>query len=185
MVVFRYKLSFDKFPSFLREYEVKGSNTLYQLHRCIQNDLDFDEAQLSAFYSSDKNWNKHRTYSLFDMGDGSMDMITIDELIKQKVSYLLYTFDLYNNRSFKLELIGEEAEQRLTTYPRVVVSKNDPPDQLIDNEPLADLPFASDPNNPPPVDDEDLEDLEDDEDDDEEDDIEALFEDSEGKGMLL
>ncbi len=118
MTVYRYKLSFDKFPSFLREYEVKATNTLYQLHRCIQNDLDFDEAQLSVFYSSDKGWNKNRTYPLFDMGEGAMDMITIEMLMEQGIQRLLYTFDLYNDRSFKLELIGEEDEQRLTTYPQ-------------------------------------------------------------------
>ena len=182
MAVHRYKLSFDKFPLFLREYEVKDSNTLYQLHRCIQNDLDFDEAQLSVFYSSDKSWNKNNTYPLFDMGEGSMDMITIEMLLSQNIQQLLYTFDLYNDRSFKLELVGEEEEQRFTTYPRVIVSKNDPPDQLIDNEPVAELPFMNDPSSPPPVDDEDLEDLDDDDDEEEDDEeIEELFEESEGQ----
>lgn len=180
MAVYRYKLSFDKFPSFLREYEVKDTNTLYQLHRCIQNDLDFDEAQLSVFYSSDKNWGKNHTYPLFDMGEGSMDMITAEILMEQGIQRLLYTFDLYNDRSFKLELLGEEEEQRLTTYPRVVVSKNDPPDQLIDNEPVAELPFMNDPSSPTPVDDEDLEDF-DDEDEEDDDEIEELFEESEGQ----
>ncbi|MDR0661425.1 MAG: plasmid pRiA4b ORF-3 family protein [Prevotellaceae bacterium] len=176
MAVFRCKLSFDKFPSFLREYEVKDTNTLYQLHRCIQNDLDFDEAQLSVFYSSDKGWNKHRTYPLFDMGEGSMDMITIEMLIGQKVDHLLYTFDLYNDRSFKLELLGEDDEQRLTTYPRVVVSENDPPDQLIDNKPVAELPFLNDPTAPPTPDERD-----DDEEDDDE--VEEFFEDSVGQDI--
>lgn len=181
MAVYRYKLSFDKFPTFLREYEVKGTNTLYQLHRCIQNDLDFDEAQLSVFYSSDKNWGKKHTYPLFDMGEGSMDMITVSMLVEKNIKQLLYTFDLYNDRSFKLELLEESDEQRLVTYPRVVVSRNDPPDQLIDNEPIAELPFLNDPTAQPSAD--DLEDFDDDEDDDEEDDdeVEELFEDSVGQ----
>lgn len=183
MAVFRYKLSFDKFPSFLREYEVKSTNTLYQLHRCIQNDLDFDEAQLSVFYSSDKNWAKNHTYPLFDMGEGSMDMITIEMLMEQNIQRLLYTFDLYNDRSFKLELLGEEEEQRLTTYPRVVVSRNDPPDQLIDNEPVAELPFINDPSSPPIPDEEDLEDVDDEEEEEDDDEIEELFEESEGQDI--
>lgn len=181
MAVFRYKLSFEKFPSFLREYEVKESNTLYQLHRCIQNDLDFDEAQLSVFYSSDKNWNKNHTYPLFDMGEGSMDMITIGMLTEKKVSRLLYTFDLYNDRSFKLELMGEGEELKLTSYPRVVVSKNDPPDQLLDNEPVAELPFINDPSTPPSPDDEDLEDFDDDDEEEDDEEIEEFFEESEGQ----
>ena len=180
MAVFRYKLSFDKFPSFFREYEVKDTNTLYQLHRCIQNDLDFDEAQLSVFYSSDNGWNKNCTYPLFDMGEGSMDMITIEMLIEQKIKKLLYTFDLYNDRSFKLELIAEEDEQRLTSYPRLVVSKNDPPDQLIDNSPVAELPLMGKPSLPSSDDDEDIEDFDDDEEDDDNE-IEELFEESEGQ----
>lgn len=182
MATYRYRLSFDKFPSFLREYEVKGGNTLYQLHRCIQNDLDFDEAQLSVFYSSDKDWSKNNAYPLFDMGEGSMDMITIEMLLKRNVRQLLYTFDLYNDRSFKLELIGEGEDQKLTTYPRVVVSNSDPPDQLIDNDPIAALPFVEDPMSAPVPDEEDF-DAEEDEDEEDEEEIEEFFEESEGQDI--
>ncbi len=176
MTIYKFRLTYDKFPNFAREYEVSEGNTLYDLHRFIQNDLDFDEAQLSVFHTANDTWQPKQSYPLFDLGDGSMDMITIEFLVRKKEDKLLYTFDLFNNRVFKLELLGESELTRLAVYPRLVMAKSDPPDQLIDNDPVDNLPFAGDPST---VEDVDFDDEEDDEESEEEE--EQLYEESEGQ----
>jgi hypothetical protein len=126
---------------FFREYEIEQNDTLYEFHRHIQDDVDFDEAQMAAFYTSDANRNKHTQYALFDMGDGAMDTIMLEDLINNKINYLIYTFDFFNNRSFLIEFIGEIDAICRERYPRTVDGKGNPPDQLIDRPVQEPLPI--------------------------------------------
>ena len=185
MAVYRFRLTFDKYPQFMREYEIEDINTLYALHRCIQNDLDFDEAQLAVFFTSDELWEKCKAYPLFDMGEGAMDMITFEQLFTEGVSRLLYVFDLYNDRAFKLEFVEEVEPSRLASYPNVAMAKNDPPDQLIDSNPPAAMPFIEGEGSESFIDDEedseDDDDYKEDNDEPSDEEIEELFEESEGQ----
>lgn len=188
MAVFRYRMTYDRFPAFSREYEVKDSNTLYDLHRFIQNDVDFDEAQLAAFHTSDDRWSSLLTHAIFDTGDGAMDDITIEQLVESGVERLLYVFDIFNNRSFKLQLLGEVEAARLASYPRVVASKGEAPDQLVETDPLETLHFLEGAGKPKPdsiavgieddeegINDEEEDTIEDDEEADEDEDGEEIF----------
>lgn len=131
-MVYRFKMTSGRKDGFYREYALYPDNTLYDFHRHIQDDLDFDEAQMAAFYTSDVKWNKHKQHALFDMGDGAMDSIVLENLIDEGITYLVYTFDFYNNRSLFIEFIGEEEQERRKSYPLTVDAKGTPPDQLVD-----------------------------------------------------
>lgn len=178
-MIYKFKMTTGRKDGFYREYELKLSDTLYDFHRHIQNDLDFDDAQMAAFYTSNANWEEHKQYALFDMGNGAMDTILLESLITENIKYLVYTFDFYNNRSFLIEFIGETEPERREHYPRTSDGKGNPPDQLIDrpvNEPLPldDLLVKSEPKKEVAIDDEDSIDEEDFDDNDEDNDEEVL-----------
>ena len=61
----------------MREYEVKGSTSLYSYSVYLINDLGFAPDQLVVFRALDKNGKVKKEYGLFDLGDGTMDSITI------------------------------------------------------------------------------------------------------------
>ena len=131
MAVYKYKISINGNKNFMRECEIEDSATLYDFHRCVQNDLDFDEAQLAIFFTSNPDWEKLKSIPLFDFGDGSMDSVLISDLIDENENNLLYVFDIYNNRQLQIELM-HEVEQSRATYPRMVVSKGNPPNQFTE-----------------------------------------------------
>ena len=173
-MIYKFKMITGRKDGFQREYEIYSDSTLYDLHRHIQDDLDFDEAQMAAFYTSDPNWKEYTQYALFDMGNGAMDSIVLEDLINNKIKHLVYTFDFFNNRSLLLEFLGEAEPEARRGYPQTTESKGNPPDQIIDRpvtEPLlVEDPLWNKKNVPDPVDD----DFDNEEDSDEDDDDNAL-----------
>lgn len=129
-MVYKYKASIPGSKVFMREYEIKGETTLYKLHDFLVNDLEFSPDQMVAFRGLDEVENLRSEYGLFDMGDGSMDMVTIEKTIKKGEVSLLYVFDLRKDRVIKLTLMGEVEESRRASYPRLVAEKGRNPEQF-------------------------------------------------------
>ena len=129
-MVYKYKASIPGSKVLMREYEIKGETTLYKLHDFLVNDLEFSPDQMVAFRGLDEGENLRSEYGLFDMGDGSMDMVTIEKTIKKGEVSLLYVFDLRKDRVIKLTLMGEVEESRRASYPRLVAEKGRNPEQF-------------------------------------------------------
>ena len=129
-MVYKYRASIPGSKVFMREYEIKGETTLYKLHDFLTNDLDFAPDQMVAFRGLNAADKVMGEYGLFDMGDGSMDMITIEKTIKRGETSLLYVFDLRKDRVIKLTLVGEVEESRRVSYPRLVAEKGRNPEQF-------------------------------------------------------
>jgi hypothetical protein len=133
MAIYKYKLTIENDRNFVRECEIEEDSTLYDLHRYIQKELDFDDAQLAVFFISNLQWERIQSIPIFDLGNGSMDSITIGDLVNDEKNNLLYVFDVYNNRQLKVEFMFEVEETRRTTYPRTVAGKGNPPNQFAGN----------------------------------------------------
>jgi hypothetical protein len=116
----------------MREYHIPSEYSLYDFKKFIVSELYFDDSQQSVFYLLDKDDNKTESYSLFDMGHGAMDTVTLEDLINKGMEKVLYTFDLFNDRSLTIEFLGETEELRRTYYPTVVQSIGDAPDQFFE-----------------------------------------------------
>ncbi len=129
-MVYKYKASIPGSKVFMREYEIKGDTSLYRLHDFLVNDLDFSPDQMVAFRGLDEGDRLCSEYGLFDMGDGSMDMVTVEKTIRKGEVNLLYVFDLRKDRVIKLSLMGEVEESRRASYPRLVAEKGRNPEQF-------------------------------------------------------
>ena len=129
-MIYKYKASIPGSKVFMREYEIKGETSLYKLHDFLQNDLEFSPDQMVLFRGLDEADKIKSEYGLFDMGDGSMDMITIEKTIKKGETSLIYVFDLRKDRVIKLTLMGEVEESRRASYPRLVAEKGRNPEQF-------------------------------------------------------
>ena len=130
MAVYRYKASIPGSKVFMREYEIKGNTTLYELHEYLLNDMGFAPDQMVVFRTLDVSEKERSEYGLFDMGDGSMDSITIDDVISKKEIHILYVFDLKRNRCIKLSFDGEVLESMRASYPRLTAEKGRNPEQF-------------------------------------------------------
>ena len=130
MAVYRYKASIPGSKVFMREYEIKGGTSLYDLHEYLLNDMGFSPDQMVLFRGLDASDKVRSEYGLFDMGDGSMDEVCIEDLIAKKENGLLYVFDLHKDRCIKLLFDGEAVESPRASYPRLVAEKGRNPDQF-------------------------------------------------------
>jgi hypothetical protein len=116
----------------MREYHIPSEYTLYDFKRFIVSELDFDDSQQSMFFLLDENDQKTVSYSLFDMGHGAMDTVTLEDLSKKGMKKLLYTFDLFNDRSLNIVFQGETEILPRVYYPVVAQSNGDAPGQFFD-----------------------------------------------------
>ncbi|HBG25120.1 MAG: hypothetical protein A2X17_02675 [Bacteroidetes bacterium GWF2_41_61] len=132
-MVYRYKASIPGNKIFMREYEVKGSSSLYSYHLYLQNDLGFAPDQIVLFRALDSKGKVKREYGLFNLGDGSMDSVTLDKVCKDGFPVLEYVYDMFKERSLYLELLSTEEELARRAYPRLVAERGKNPDQFSDN----------------------------------------------------
>ncbi|MDR0668110.1 MAG: hypothetical protein LBF90_05790 [Prevotellaceae bacterium] len=131
MMIYRFKLTFDPLKDFFRLYELQGEHTLYDLHEHIVSDLSYAPDQVVFFQIKDKNGKTRNKYGLFDFGNGSMDAVTIDQLIARKETTLFYMFDVRHNRALRLTFIETDDELPRKSYPRTADEKEDAPPQFV------------------------------------------------------
>jgi hypothetical protein len=130
-MIARFKLSFPEKPEFKREYDVDTEQTLYDFHRFVQSDLDYDESQPVQFFTANEWWDPERKFSLLGVdGDELMDEVSIGSLVRAHHHRLLYTFDVINHRSFTVELQEMLEPTARTRYPRVASENGEPPMQI-------------------------------------------------------
>jgi hypothetical protein len=124
-------MTFPSATAFAREYDVSAEQTLYDFHRFVQNDLDYDEAQPVLFHTADSKWKPGRSFSLTGARKTElMDEVSIGSIVRTKCYRLLYTFDVLNTRSFRFELLEMlEAEPR-KRYPCLESESGEVPGQI-------------------------------------------------------
>ena len=130
-MIFRFKVTFPERSEFKREYDVDAEQTLYDFHHFIQGDLDYDESQPVQFYTANAKWKEERGFSLFGNDDSElMDEVSIGSLVRAQHHRLLYTFDVINDRSLRLELLEMLEPTPRVRYPRTVSESGEPPAQV-------------------------------------------------------
>lgn len=147
MMVYKYKASIPGSKVFMREYEIKGETSLYKLNDFLVNDLDFAPDQMVEFRGVDAKGKVKSEYGLFDLGDGSMDMVTIEKTIAKGEEILEYVFDLRKDRVITLALVGEVAAHPRASYPRLVAEKGRNPEQFANK--YEDLDQYAEPSDDP------------------------------------
>jgi hypothetical protein len=129
-MIYRFKASIATSKIFLRVYEVKASQTLYDLHEHIQNDLGYAPDQMIEFRTLDTQGKQRHEYGLFDMGDGSIDNISLQTLHQRGEFTLLYVFDMHNNRALRLDFMEEDEASPRKVYPLTIQEKGIAPEQF-------------------------------------------------------
>lgn len=131
-MIYRLKATIDGNKIFMREYEVKGSSSLYSLHLFLQGDLGFAPDQMVIFRGLSKFDKVMSEYGLFDMGDGTMDRVSLESAFKSGAHALVYVYNTFKDRGIRLELLGTEDALSRRSYPRLVAEKGRNPDQFSD-----------------------------------------------------
>ena len=66
---FRVILDNDTEEDVFRDFEIRESDTLEDLHNTIAQSFGFDGLEMASFYISDDDWNQGEEISMFDIGN--------------------------------------------------------------------------------------------------------------------
>lgn len=163
-MIYRFVAISDEEESFIREFELRETDTLLDFHNTLQEELEYDRSQMASFFTATKKWEKEEEFTLFEMGPGTslMEDVTIDDIVIDKNQKLLYIFDQFNERALFIESTGTTEEIDGREYPSCTRSQGKPPKQVqfanfidpvikndsgledVDNDDLADDPDLSD-----------------------------------------
>lgn len=170
-MVYKFKVTIDEDSKFLMYIEILSSQTFYDLHDLIQEELEYDRSHLASFYVVNHSWKRLKEIPLIDMGDDklknvvTMENAVISNYIKDAHQKFIYVFDYINDRFLKLELEETKPEVTNMYYPVCTDFQGEIPPQIgrrdvrniMDDDETDDLDTLR--RKPIPILDEDLEDF--------------------------
>jgi len=139
-VVYKLRILSDEIDGFIRDVEILGNQTFFDLHNLIQEDLNWDSSQMASFFISNSEWEKLREVTLFEMDIEDetdsvvMDVATMEEFLKDEKQRLLYIYDLFSERLLFIELIDKHPVIESKKYPYVANRIGEGPEQLVLND---------------------------------------------------
>lgn len=137
-MIYHFKIISPEAKNFKIELQIDGDNTFYTLHETIQKICSYQSHQLASFFIPNGYGKKAIEISLLDSGINgfpfySMHRTRILDLVPPDTRFLLYTFDLFNDRSLMLELTGIYMEKN-QNEPLATLGDGDAPAQTLEEE---------------------------------------------------
>lgn len=175
-MTYRFKVSLPGIKGFARVYELAPKNTLYVFHKQMLSDMEFPPDQVVLFKAFDAKGDLVAKYATFDLGQGSIEHISVAHIVEAGIASFVYFYDTTNKKSVIITLEGEGEHN--VTVPTLFESKGPVPEEFIKGYvAFEDLP----PEKRKSPDDEDFEDDDEDEDDgNEEGDDNEIYDEDEG-----
>ena len=120
---------------FLREYELRTTNSFLDFHSLIQDSVSFSNKELASFFICDGEWNRRLEITLLDMQDEaaeegtepvmSMDRALLRDFMEEPRQRIIYEYDFLNPKSFFIELTAVAKDDPEREYPRCLYSRAD------------------------------------------------------------
>ena len=124
----RFKIAYMYEPDAWFVIEMRGDQSLDDLHRAILDAVDFDADHLYAFFISGKAWDKSTEYSNNKDARGQSN-IRLQRLPLRLKQRFLYLYDYGSEHRFQVQLIDTGHDQPTGTYPRIVEQHGKMPPQ--------------------------------------------------------
>ncbi len=138
-MVYRFRVILDTKEDVFRDIELLEESTLEDFHNTIINAFGFDGNEMASFYLSDEDWNQGEEISQYDLSEGEesvrlMNETTLDSIVSESQTKLIYVYDFLNLWTFLIELaeIAEIEEGR--DYPNLMFVHGQIPLEAPDKE---------------------------------------------------
>lgn len=129
--LYRFLVALEGDEQVWRRIELRGDQTLEDLHDAIQDAFDWDDDHLYAFFLSGRAWDGATEY-VSPYGDGrSAVSARLEDLFKRRGKKFLYIFDFGDEwrHRITLEAIARGEVEAGADYPRIAERHGDPPPQ--------------------------------------------------------
>lgn len=107
-MVYQLRVTLAGIKGFYRVYRMDSGTTLYEFHKQMRADMEFPQDQLIMFKALDADGGVVARYGLFDLGNGTVDNITIGDTVGKGVASFIYFYDVPNKKSVIITIEGEE-----------------------------------------------------------------------------
>ena len=145
-MIYKFRVILDAEEDIFRDIAIESNNTLEDLHNAFTNAFGFDGTEVGAFYTCGNDWSWHEEdgIPMFDTGDipgeiKTMSEYTIDELVHEQNTKLVYVYDLFNMWTFFVELAAIEEKENGETYPALLFSHGELPTEALQSGLRGDL----------------------------------------------
>lgn len=123
-MVYKIRVILDSEEDVFRDIEIKGIQTLWNLHQGIKSAFCLTDNELASFYHVDDQWKQLEEIPLEDMTDDRSGVIMADVTIKKvfpkKNSRLLYIYDFLHMWTFFVELMQIDDKKPALNYPLTI-----------------------------------------------------------------
>lgn len=177
-MIVKYRATIPASKRFFRDYAFRDGMSLYRVMEFIQNQLGFVPDMMILFQGVTSAGKVSHEYGLFDMGDGSIDNVTLADTLGKEETVLRFVYNLSKNLYIELAFVEECTADPKMTYPCVTDEKGHAPGQftaLYTDDDFEDRPHGL----PKSIQNADF--LDDDDDDDDDEDDEEDDDDEDGK----
>jgi hypothetical protein len=146
MRIYRFRVLIDHPSEAFRDIEIRSDQSFLDLHKAIKDAFAFIGQEMASFYVSDAEWNQGAPIPLADLGFGLegdeapalMEQVLIADHIRGTDQRFIYAYDFLHLWLFLVELIEAGAPVPGVSYPRVVMSMGNAPDEHSKEMDLAD-----------------------------------------------
>ena len=141
MHAYRFRLLSDENDKFVRDVDVKATQSFKEFHDLIREVVQLDGNELASFFICDRRWNKVKEITLIDMEDRIEENVDNDEnesysipisvmeesilkdFIDDPHQRMLYEYDILKQGSLFIELMKVIPADESVVYPVCVKSE--------------------------------------------------------------
>jgi len=138
-MIYRFRIILDTKEDVFRDIEIEAGATLEELHNTITQAFGFEGQEMASFYVSNEGWEQGEEIALFDVSEGInsvrvMNETSIDDVTNREKTRLLYVYDFLSMWTFLVELADIAEPDSNQTYPNLMFSHGEIPDEAPDKE---------------------------------------------------
>ena len=129
-MIYHFRLILDTKEDIFRDIALEENATFEDFHNAITQAFGFGGSEMAVFYESDDNWKQGDSISLFDMGEADarrMSEIPLNTVFPH-INKMLYIYDFLNLWTFFVELIETDEPKPGNTYPMLLFSHGEVPE---------------------------------------------------------
>ena len=141
-MVYKFNIKCKKEDSnFLRVIEISEHDNFFSFYKIIHQCADYDNSQMTSFFVSNDDWDRFEEITLMDMGVKSeniyvMQNTSLNKFINKVGDKIVYLFDFFSERYFKIGLVEIINKELKPNYPACVTVKGESPKQIMINDKL-------------------------------------------------
>jgi hypothetical protein len=138
-MIYKFRVILDAKEDIFRDIAIEKEATLEDLHNTIVNAFGFDGSEMASFYTCDDEWNQMDEIPLFDTGDVPgetriMNNFILEDNLDKYESKIIYVYDFFNMWTFLVELAAIEEKEVGETYPTLLFSHGELPEEAPDKK---------------------------------------------------